>query len=238
MRKQIDLIAAIGTAALFILGCVVAQAAAPVTIALPDTVVRGAPESTHTLGTWSPSEVGGEAGWTCSVTLRGDNPDSMHPGSDLLLTTGGATLVAPNVENSAGNHVEATAVMILRDPVTAAIRLGGDGVFSGGGSFTFNCQPPPATTTTTTTMPTTTTVVEPSTTTTTAPESPSTTTTTTPAPVGPVPAGGGAMADVLDPQNVERIAAWGVILSVLLVGVFVGIALWEGWRQTQQRRRR
>ena len=169
------------------------------------------------------ADLGLAVGQVCVVGLEGFNPGSEHDGNDLILGTGGATLVAPNFEEFTGKVTAVEAVMTLGEYVTFDVLLGEDEVSSGGLTATFDCPPPepptttttvaptttttvaPTTTTTTTLPPTTTTTMEdwptttttttlPPTTTTTIGEPPGSTTSTTETPVGAVPAGGGACA--------------------------------------------
>ncbi len=120
------------------------------------------------------SELGIAIGQECLVALVGFNPGSEHPGNDQILSTGGATLVAPDFEEFKGKVTSVSAVMIMGEFVTFDVLLGEDEVSSGGLTATFDCPPPPPPTTTTTVAPATTTTVAPVTTTT----QPSVTTTT------------------------------------------------------------
>lgn len=147
-----------------------------------DTVVRGDPGSEHELATVAsdPEDVGLE----CDVAAEGVNNESPHPDTDLLVRSGDAEVVVPDVEREPGAVTEAADTITLGPDVSVFVRLGPDGIFSGGLVLTLDCMSMETTTTTTST--TTTTVVETTTTT----NSPTTTTvpsTTTSVPV--VPAG-------------------------------------------------
>ena len=124
------------------------------------------------------ADLGLAVGQVCVVGLEGFNPGSEHDGNDLILGTGGATLVAPNFEEFTGKVTAVEAVMTLGEYVTFDVLLGEDEVSSGGLTATFDCPPPEPPTTTTTLPPTTTTTTVPPTTTTTTTTLPPVTTTT------------------------------------------------------------
>jgi len=120
------------------------------------TVVRGAPGSEHLLATVpvAPEDVGQE----CGAVVVGANNSSVHPNTDLFLRSGGSEVTALDVEREPGAVTETAGTLVLGTDVSISVRLGADGVFSGGGlTVTLDCPPEP--TTTTTEAPTTTTTV-------------------------------------------------------------------------------
>lgn len=128
-------------------------------------------------------------GATCTGTPTVQNNESMHPGNDFIISSGGTSVVVSDFESAAGKVTTATANLVLGETITVSIRLGPHGVASLAGDTVVVatvCQPTTTTTTTTTTPPAPTT----STTSTTQPS----VTTTTVTPIGGVSAGGGSTA--------------------------------------------
>ena len=170
-----------------------------------DQVLRGDPGDVFVVHTESvdPALVGG----TCSGTARTENNASEHPSNDLLIASGVDAMTIPDFEAVAGQVTSMTGPVTLGESITVSIRLGGDGISSGGLHIAFSCTPQQPEPTTTTTEP------EP-TTTVTSPPQPRTTVTTPPttapappadpeiraiqavaeAPIGGVSAGGGSTA--------------------------------------------
>jgi hypothetical protein len=122
---------------------------------LPDITVdqrvpatgRAAPGSVHLVGSddVDPALVGG----TCDVNVNLANNQSVHPNSDLLITSGSNTVVALDVERDADAIIDTTPGLLLLedDTITVSVRLGPDGLFSGGFTISFACTPPPPPTT-------------------------------------------------------------------------------------------
>ncbi|MGH9227687.1 MAG: LPXTG cell wall anchor domain-containing protein [Acidimicrobiales bacterium] len=165
-----------------------AWAQAQTVIEIPlNTVVRGAAGSEHLLETEAiaPEDVGRE----CTVAAEGANNSSIHPNTDLLVRSGGSEVVVPDVERAANVRTDAAETIVLGTDVSVSVRLGPDGVFSGGLVVTIECEEPPPTTTTSTT--TTTTTVPEDTTTSAAP------TTTAPAAAPTLPKTGGGSDGLL-----------------------------------------
>jgi hypothetical protein len=124
-----------------------------------DTVVRGDEGSVHLLAT---EPVAGEdVGRDCDVVVEGANNTSVHPNTDLLVRSGGSEVEVLDVERAPDARTEATGTIVLDTEVSVSVRLGPDGVFSGGLIMTLDCPTPPSTTTTTTGPPTTTPPPEP-----------------------------------------------------------------------------
>jgi hypothetical protein len=153
-----------------------------------DTVVRGSEGEVHVL---VEVPTGDEAGCEAQVSATAQNNPSVHVGNDLIVSSGGASVVISDVESAPGTVKSANGTLTLSDTLVVAVKLGpadefrANSIFSGGVTVNVTCVPVETTTTTqpttTTTVPlvSSTTVFE-VTTTTTAPEE--TTTTTTPPP--------------------------------------------------------
>ena len=167
-------------AAWFVIAVPVAQAAA-IEITL-DTVVTADEGSITVLASAdTPDEI---IGLACVGVARAENQPSVHPDNDLIITSGGDSIVLEDVERAPGAVTSAEGLLTLGPTVTVSLRMGPDELFSGGMVFTVEDCAPPTTTTTTTEPPggsTTTTTTEPpgGSTTTTTTEPPGGTTTTT-----------------------------------------------------------
>lgn len=154
-------------------------AAASYSIALEKQVIRGEPGERHSLGTFSmPAEL---VGLQCSVTVEGNNNDSVHPGNNIEVTSAN-TVVLVGVEDAPDKITTAGGLLTVGEQASFVLVLGEDGVYSAEFLVSFECQPEETTTTTTvpettTTLPETTTTVPDTTTTV-----PVTTATTTPTP--------------------------------------------------------
>jgi LPXTG-motif cell wall-anchored protein len=185
-----------------------------------DTVVRGAPGSEHLLATEqvAPEDQGRE----CSVVVEGLNNESTHPNTDVLVRSGGSEVVALDVERAPDVRTEADGTIVLGTEISAFVRLGSDGVFSGGLVVTVECAQPP-TTTTTTEKPTTTTVS----TTTTVPEQPTTSespTTTSPAAAPTLPKTGGDSDGLLVAAGISLLIGGAALVGAKLAKQRRGLA--------------
>ena len=133
-------------------------------------VVRGEPGTIHPLPMVANTIDPAMAGWRCTGTATANNK-SIHRGNDVLIGDG----VAPDMEGAVGRSV---AVAFTAAPiVNFSVRLGADGVWSGGVQVTAACAPPA--TTTTESAPSTTTAPSSSTALSTTTEQPATTVSTT-----------------------------------------------------------
>lgn len=120
-------------------------------------------------------------GSTCPVRAEAGNNRSVHPGSDLIISTGSDSTTLFDVEGVGNGVTVATSDLTLGDTLTVTLRMGADRVFSGGITVTVACSeaPTPKPETTTSTKPATTTSTKAATTTTTeAPTTPTEATTT------------------------------------------------------------
>jgi LPXTG-motif cell wall-anchored protein len=127
-------------------------------------------------------------GATCRVQGQTRNQISVHNGNDLLITTGGQTFVVPDFEDAGFITHEAGKTEPLGPTVQLQVRLGPDGLSSGGFRVSIDCSPTPPATTVSTTTP------EPSTT------APATTDTTTPGPPGTETAAPTSMPEPSGPE--------------------------------------
>jgi hypothetical protein len=183
-----------------------------------DRVVENTPGSVNELTTVDvdPAFVGLE----CTVTATARNNQSVHENSDLLITSGTASIVVADVERGPEAVSVGGGTLVLGATLTVEVQLGVDGVFSGGVDLSVDCpaQPEP----TPTPEPTPVTTVTPT------PEAPSTPevtpeptatppvgvlgiveTPTPPAPVGGISTGAGGTA------NSDNTTTW----SLMIVGL-------------------
>jgi hypothetical protein len=116
-----------------------------------DTGAFGDPGTHLVLG--SASVPAGEAGLACDVVVDIGNNDSIHPDSDITVTTGSDAKVFPDTEGQKGDPGPVTTKMVLGNTVTVTLTFGGDGVFSGSGTVDIGAcvsPEPPVTVPTTT----------------------------------------------------------------------------------------
>ena len=118
-----------------------------------DTVVRGDEGSEHLLETASVPEE--DHGRGCDVVVAGENNNSVHPNNDIIVTSGDSSVEVLDVEREPEAVTEATGTLTLGEEITVSLRLGSDGVFSGGLIVTVDCPVPPTPTTSTSTTSTT-----------------------------------------------------------------------------------
>jgi len=127
------------------------------TMTFPLTVVTGESGSVHQVAS---SDVSADmVGDVCDVTASAGNNVSVHPQSDLVVSSDGTQVTIANVEAVPGAVTTANGELTLGSTITVSVRLGPDGVFSGGGSVELVCtdvspaSTEPTTTTTSTTVP-------------------------------------------------------------------------------------
>lgn len=133
-------------------GMLVAVAATSVAaqsgFAIPiDTVVRAAPGSLTELAEVQTPP--GLVGSTCLGLGIAQNQDSVHPNNDIIIESGSTTAVFEDVEETPNKVTSLSGPITLGDVVTLTLRMGEDGVFSGGLTVFVDveCQAPPTTTT-------------------------------------------------------------------------------------------
>lgn len=109
-----------------------------------DTIVRAAPGSITLLATATiPPEL---VGYSCVTVAVASNQDSVHPNNDLIIESGGTQVVILNVEANPYENTESKGSLTLGTSATVSLRMGSDGVFSGGLDVVLDaeCTPPPA----------------------------------------------------------------------------------------------
>ena len=153
MNKTRMSAAAVGVGALAValsVGVVGAdEATSPPSLSFPlTTVVYGEPGSVYEI--LSADVPADQAGLSCTVTTSSANNPSVHPDSDLLVTSGDEQIVLSDVESAPDGTKKVDGTLTLSTTVSVSVRLGADGVFSAGGAVVFDCVAPETTTTTTT----------------------------------------------------------------------------------------
>jgi hypothetical protein len=107
-----------------------------------DIVIEGAADTVHFLRVTlvAPEDVGRE----CTVAAKGINNKSVHRNSDLLVRSDTGEVVLANVERAPYVRTRAAKRLTIGTEISAAVRLGRDGVFSGGLVVELSdCVPPP-----------------------------------------------------------------------------------------------
>lgn len=141
-----------------VLGIVPASAGEP--IALEQRVLRGPEGSVEEL-TEVPVDAD-DVGRRCTLAVHTENQFSVHPGNDLLLTTGGADTVFADVEAEPDGDRDLTADVVLGPTIVVSLRFGPHEVSSMGFELSVSCDRPAAsgrstsTSTTTSSRPSTT----------------------------------------------------------------------------------
>jgi hypothetical protein len=79
-------------------------------------------------------------GATCAAELTDTNNESTHPNNDLIITSGEWTATVEDVETEANSSTTIPGEITLGETVVVEIRLGPDGVSSGGFALTFDCE--------------------------------------------------------------------------------------------------
>lgn len=129
-------------------------AAATELISIPvDRVFYGDPgEEVLVASATVPADV---VGLSCLLTGETVNQGSEHPDNDLLIRVGGDMRVFRDFEDERDIRYTFTESVVLADRVDIFVRLGPDGVTSGGFLISFECETPPtsSTTSSTTTLP-------------------------------------------------------------------------------------
>ena len=108
--------------------------------------VFGDPGATTVLGTHEVDS--SQIGRSCRVTVDPRNNDSVREGTDLLVSSNGATLTAANVEHSVGNATPAVlGNLTLGGTVSLSLRFGPEGSASVAATVIVDCPDVPTTTT-------------------------------------------------------------------------------------------
>lgn len=100
-----------------------------------------------------------QVGLQCRAVYEADNNGSVHPGTDLLVSSGGRTIVLADIEAAAGAVTTGSGDLVLGPTITIAVRLGPDQIASMGAALSLTCALPATTSTAApTTLPTTSTL--------------------------------------------------------------------------------
>jgi hypothetical protein len=116
---------------------------------LPHQVIRGETGTTHALGAFEvPSNL---VGASCTFEAVADNNISVHPGNDVIMSSGGDSVTLPNIERAPGAVTPSNGSITLGDTINVTLFLGTDngngrGVYSGGFTVNVICttQPSPS----------------------------------------------------------------------------------------------
>ncbi|MEM9653361.1 MAG: hypothetical protein AAGA65_14780 [Actinomycetota bacterium] len=142
----------IAVAALLMTAVAVTGVSAPADatdISIPfDELVFGQPGSTVTIATVAVSAE--MVGRTCNLVVLAENQSSVHPGNDLIVSTGGSQAVIFGVEDTANGGTSETYQMVVGSTILVQLRIGQDGMSSLGFDLSFDCQEPVVEVTTTT----------------------------------------------------------------------------------------
>ena len=105
----------------------------------PTTVIIGAPGTVHTVADMpvAPSLVGKP----CDLRVVTQNQSSVHPGTDVMVSTGSARSVIEGVEDSPDGRVVDTHRVTLGDDILVEVMIGPDGATSLGFTLSFECSP-------------------------------------------------------------------------------------------------
>ena len=165
-----------------LMGVLAGSAGAVHEVVIEYTVIRGAPGEVVEIANeevepWLQGE-------SCAIEVETDNNQSVHPGTDILIVSGADSVTVSDVESESGLVTVAAGELVFGETVVASIRLGPDGIASGGVRTDFLCDQ--LLPTTTTEPPTTTTEAIVSPTSSTPP--PTSTTVPPTVPVAPAPA--------------------------------------------------
>lgn len=108
-------------------------------IVRPTMVIYDSPGSVHTVADMPvPASLQGKP---CDLRVVTQNQSSIHPGTDVTVTTGGATSVIRGVEDSADARVVDTHRVTLGSDILIEVTIGPDGSTSLGFTVSFECTP-------------------------------------------------------------------------------------------------
>jgi hypothetical protein len=118
------------------------------------SIVRGDAGSTHQLADVAVDPA--MQGLTCAVVADAENNESVHPDTNLIVSSGGNSVQILDVEAVPNATTPADGTLVLGPELVVSVTLGGDGVFSGGITVSLSCEPTPPPTVPPTSPPTTT----------------------------------------------------------------------------------
>jgi hypothetical protein len=113
---------------------------------IPHLVIRDDTGTTHALETVNvPSNL---VGASCTFEAVAGNNISVHPGNDLIMSSGGDSVTLPDVERAPGAVTPSNGSITLGDTIDVTLFLGTDngngrGVFSGGFTVNVSCTDEP-----------------------------------------------------------------------------------------------
>ena len=120
-------------------------------ISIPITTIVLAPADSETVLA-SVDVEDGLLGELCVVSAVSENPDSVHPDNDLVVSTGRTAVLLPDVESQPTGTVVANGIVELGPQITVTLVMGPNEIFSAGIAVSVECGPdviaPPVTTTT------------------------------------------------------------------------------------------
>jgi hypothetical protein len=129
-----------------LMGVLAGSAGAVHEVVIEYTVIRGAPGEVVEIANeevepWLQGE-------SCAIEVETDNNQSVHPGTDILIVSGADSVTVSDVESESGLVTVAAGELVFGETVVASIRLGPDGIASGGVRTDFLCDQLLPTTTT------------------------------------------------------------------------------------------
>lgn len=115
-------------------------------ISIPvDTVVEAEEGSTTQLGTAQvPPDF---ADHVCEVRAHAENQRSIHPGNDIVVSSGNSQVLLPDVEAEPGQVIDTDDMLELGEVITVSLLMGPDEVFSAGIEVIVECFEEETTTT-------------------------------------------------------------------------------------------
>ena len=95
----------------------------------PISIVNGNEGEVRLL--WTQTVDAADVGKDCEIALVTTNIESTREGSDLILESGNSSMIAPNVEHDTAPHTF-VGHLTLGTSITVSVRLGPEGMYSGG----------------------------------------------------------------------------------------------------------
>ncbi len=81
-------------------------------------------------------------GRTCLLNVESQNQSSVHPGNDLIVSTGGSQAVVVGVEDEVNGGTNQVYEMVVGETINVELRIGQDGMSSLGFGLSFDCPTP------------------------------------------------------------------------------------------------
>ena len=82
-------------------------------------------------------------GMTCSVKAGAENQGSVHPGNNLVITSGDSSVTLEDVERAPNVTTSANGELTLDESVAVSLVMGKDNVFSAGMDVVLSCEDVP-----------------------------------------------------------------------------------------------